>query len=86
VAASGTWFDCLIGCFVLILSFCIFLELLMCHLVIGGQKAHDLCNDCITAPLTKGGRGIRTSDLQFIKCGPNRLNYLLRIIANLLLF
>jgi hypothetical protein len=36
--AGGPLFGCLIGCFVLILGFCIFLEMLRCQLVSDGQK------------------------------------------------
>ena len=39
VAAFGQVF-CLIGCFVFILNLCIFLEMLKCQLVNGGQKTH----------------------------------------------
>jgi hypothetical protein len=49
----GVWaglVGCLIRCFILILSICIFLEFLTCHLVIGEQKSHDLCNVRIAAP------------------------------------
>ena len=53
---SGVWagsllFGCLIGCFVLILSLCIFLEMMRCQLVSGGQKILPLCNDCIATAL-----------------------------------
>jgi hypothetical protein len=53
VAASGLdpLFGCLIGCFILILSFCIFVKMLMCHLVTGGKKTHSFYNDRIAAPL-----------------------------------
>jgi hypothetical protein len=30
----------------------------------------------LTCPHKRGERGIRTSDLHFIKCDPSRLNYL----------
>jgi hypothetical protein len=38
VWAGGHLFGCLIGCFVPILNFCIFLEMLRCQLVSGGLK------------------------------------------------
>jgi hypothetical protein len=52
VAASGLdpLFGCLIGCFILILCFCIFVKILMCYLVIGGKKTHSFYNYRIAAP------------------------------------
>jgi hypothetical protein len=47
----GWIFIWMVGCFIFILSFCIFVKMLMCHLVIGGQKTHCFCNDRIAAPL-----------------------------------
>ena len=41
----------MIVCFILNLRFYIFLNMLMCHLEIGGQKTHDFCHDRMTAPL-----------------------------------
>ena len=49
--AGGLLFGCFIGCFVLILSLCIFLEMLRCQLVSGRQKTLPLCNDCIATTL-----------------------------------
>jgi hypothetical protein len=48
---GGLLFGYLIGCFVLILSFYIFLKMLRCQLVSGGQKTHHLCHDRIVAAL-----------------------------------
>ena len=50
VAASGRVF-CLIRCFVFILNLCIFLEMLRCQLMNGGQKTPPLCHDHIVAAL-----------------------------------
>jgi hypothetical protein len=49
--AGGPLFGCLIGCFVLILGLCIFLKMLRCQLVSGGQKTPPLCNDRIATAL-----------------------------------
>jgi hypothetical protein len=43
----------LFWCFVVILSFCTFFEMLMCHVVIGGQKTHVFCYNRIVAALYK---------------------------------
>jgi hypothetical protein len=51
VVVGGTLFGCLIGCFVLILSFCISLKMLRCQLVSDGQKIPPLCHDRIVVAL-----------------------------------
>jgi hypothetical protein len=55
-AGGGIWagsplFGCLIGCFVLILNLCVFLEMMRCQVMSGGQKITHLCNYRITAAL-----------------------------------
>jgi hypothetical protein len=49
--AASVQVFCLIGCFVFILNLCIFLEMLRCRLVNGGQKTTPLCHDHIVASL-----------------------------------
>jgi hypothetical protein len=49
---GGVWaLGVLIGCFIFILSFCIFLEIMRCQLMDGGQKSLPLRHDCMAAPL-----------------------------------
>jgi hypothetical protein len=36
--AGSPLFGCLIGCFVLILNLCVFLEMMRCQVMSGGQK------------------------------------------------
>jgi hypothetical protein len=43
----------LFWCFVFISSFCIFLKMLMCHVVIGGQKNHVFCHIHIATALIR---------------------------------
>ena len=52
-AVSGQWFFIwlLIGCFIFILSFCIFLKIMRCQLVVGGQKSLPLHHDHMAASL-----------------------------------
>jgi hypothetical protein len=48
-AMSFIWL--LIGCFIFILSFCIFVKIMRCQLVIGGQKSLLLRHDRMAASL-----------------------------------
>jgi hypothetical protein len=43
------WLDLLIGCFDFIFSLCIFLKLLRCQLMNGGQKSPPFCHDWMAA-------------------------------------
>jgi hypothetical protein len=43
--------DLLIGCFDFILNLCIFLKMLMCQLMNGGQKTPPFCHDHVAAAL-----------------------------------
>jgi hypothetical protein len=45
------WFCVLFWCFVFTSSLCIFLKMMMCHVVIGGQKTHVFCHIRIAAAL-----------------------------------
>jgi hypothetical protein len=45
------WFCVLFWCFVFTSRLCIFLKMMMCHVVIGGQKTHVFCHIRIAAAL-----------------------------------
>jgi hypothetical protein len=51
VCTIGHLFGCLIECFVLILNLYIFLKMLRCQLVSGGQKIPPLSHDRMTTTL-----------------------------------